>query len=131
MSSHPPTGGRLIVLGGASITTMYIDAQTYAIRGFDRMVQSAQGDWERSMNVRITGSATLPLSAAPAGTFTLQAPPDAHVVGAPFQSLSLAQAMAQGDGPTPLLPGAPDGLSLRGVSQIDDPEFSCKSQTAG
>lgn len=124
MSSHPPTGGRLIFRGGASVTTLYIDAKTYAIRGFDRLMQWAQGNWERSMSIRITGSTALPLSAAPAGTFTLQAPPDAHVVGAPFQPLGLAQAIAQVDGPTPLLPGAPDGLSLRSVSQIDDPEFT-------
>src|SRR5205085_9322422 len=94
------------------ITTMYVDAQTYTIRGVDVSTVQASGASTLRYSMRVTRFDIVPLAAAPAGTFTLDAP-----VGA--QYLPPVQP-AQGQQPTPfravmatlLLAHAPAGLQL-------------------
>ena len=67
---------------------LYIDAHTYAIRGMDGGVVTAQGTATVSMSMRVIQSTTVPLSAVPADTFVLNAPANARAVPPVYQPLT-------------------------------------------
>lgn len=124
MSYPTPVMPGYTVRGGAHTEVLYIDARTYALRDVEENMQTAQGDWEVSLRMRVTGSTVLSLSDAPAGAFALGAPAAARVLPPPYQPLSVAAAVALPGVPAPLLGGDADGLQLQGVTFTHVPEFS-------
>lgn len=91
--------------------TFYIDARTYVPRRID----FPSGTSISSM--RLASYAIVPRAAVPAGTFDV---PRSARVFTPSDSrrLTLAQAVSLQGVPAPLLPGAPDGLRLRRITNI-------------
>lgn len=106
-------------------TTLYIDAQTYAIRGMD-LNESAAGVSAPVVTLRVTGYETVPLSAVSATTFALDAPANAQVwhslpareVAQHTVATAVAQAVAVPDQPALLLSGDVAGLRFHGVGSV-------------
>jgi len=105
--------------------TLFIDPQTYALRGAD--LQEVVGSTSSPViSMRVTMVAAVPLSQAPAETFTLGAPATAQVwqpapprvVKEHTVAHTVAQAVAMPDHPALLLSGNVAGLRFHVVGAI-------------
>lgn len=102
---------------------LYLDMQTYLIRGQDITRFAARGEVVSEVSMRIKRYEVLPLSAVGADVFRLHVPATAHVARTltppPSCLLTVAEAMELPRLPAPLLSGSPLGLHLAQI-EMDD-----------
>lgn len=119
--------------------TLYVDPQSYAIRGLDLDESDGAGAATRVLSVRVTRVETLPLAAVPPQTFALHAPATAQVTppssaaAAPPTRIfsSVADILAQPDQPALLLSGDVAGLRFQGGGVMTQPGVAITSYGYG
>ncbi len=100
------------VSGGEQITTMYVDAHAYTIRGVDISIVGQTGTSTLVYSMRVTNLVVVPATSAPAGIFTLGAPAGARSLP-PLAAVSSSQtAHTAPPQATLLLAQTPVGLQL-------------------
>jgi hypothetical protein len=121
-------GGGFLKPGAYSL--LYIDPDTYAIRGVDTFQIDAAGAARPGSSMRVTLNVGLSPSDVPADAFAFTPPAAATVAAQPptcviptvLQPITVAQALAVPDAPTLLLAGDPAGLKLRQLKRMNVPQ---------
>jgi len=104
----------------ADATILYIDAQTYAIRGVDEVESwSGHGPRHLALSMRLLRHAVVAPAAIPIGTFALAAPAGVPVLHPTptTQLLDIATAVRQSPAPVPVLGRGIWGLRLQAVTR--------------
>jgi hypothetical protein len=121
-------GGGVLKQGAYSL--LYIDPNTYAIRGVDTFQVDAQGVAQPGSSMRVTLNVGLSPVDVPANAFafappaaaTVAAQPPACVIPTILQPITVAQALAVPDAPALLLAGDPAGLKLQQLKSMNVPQ---------
>ena len=103
-----------------TVTTLYVDAHSYAVRGLDLSETGGAGIPTFAFSLRVREQSVVALAAVPVGVFAFNPPANARTVAGPTlpQIRTLGVAAALGVSDAPLLTGDPDGLRLRRIESI-------------
>ena len=125
ISKKGQTGAAATGYDTSRYSLLYVDPQTYAIRGVDNYAVDARGTAQIGSSMRVSEDQTVALADAPANTFTFVAPANARVAAeAPLCTIpetplpiTLAQAVAEVKVPPLLLSGDAAGLRLQSITR--------------
>ena len=108
---------------------LYIDAQSYQVRGYDAVALQRNVPPHTLYSVRVPLDEQLARGEVPPDTYRFSPPPDAQNTGAICNGPPVATAAAAYGGVTPLLPAGTGGMRLQDLFSLQSPVDAAATTT--